>query len=61
MPQFCLQVLHCCAVAAPTQDAAFMLSIIWTSTNMLLSGFFVTFDQLTIGWLQVFRWVPVKV
>jgi hypothetical protein len=41
-----LQVLHCCAVIAPNQDVAFMLSILWTTIQLLLSGFFVNFPEV---------------
>ena len=40
------QVLHCCAVIAPNQDVAFMLSILWTTIQLLLSGFFVNFPDV---------------
>jgi hypothetical protein len=40
------QVLHFCAVVAPNQDAAFMLSIIWTTIQMLLSGFYMNFSEV---------------
>ena len=40
------QVLHCCAVIAPNQDVAFMLSILWTTIQLLLSGFFVNFPEV---------------
>jgi hypothetical protein len=39
-------VLHCCAVIAPNQDVAFMLSILWTTIQLLLSGFFVNFPEV---------------
>jgi hypothetical protein len=39
-------VLHCCAVIAPNQDVAFMLSILWTTIQLLLSGFFVNFHEV---------------
>mgnify|MGYP001811104728 CR=1 FL=1 len=41
-----LQVLHCCAVFAPNQDVAFMMSILWTTIQLLLSGFFVNFPEV---------------
>ena len=40
------QVLHGCAVIAPNQDVAFMLSILWTTIQLLLSGFFVNFPEV---------------
>ena len=40
-----VQVLHCCAVVAPNQDVAFMLSILWTAIQLLLSGFFINFIE----------------
>jgi hypothetical protein len=39
-------VLHACAVIAPNQDVAFMLSILWTTIQLLLSGFFVNFPEV---------------
>ena len=34
MSLIAVQVMHACAVAAPTQDAAFMLSIAWTAVQV---------------------------
>ena len=39
-------MLHCCAILAPNQDVAFMLSILWTTIQLLLSGFFVNFPEV---------------
>lgn len=43
---FNVQVLHCSAVIAPNQDVAFMISIFWTAIQLLLSGFFVNFNEV---------------
>lgn len=43
------QVLHCCAIIAPNQDVAFMLSIMWTTIQLLLSGFFVNFKEVCVS------------
>jgi hypothetical protein len=44
-----VQVLHACAIAAPNQDTAFMMSIVWTTVQMLVSTFFVNFSEVR-GW-----------
>jgi hypothetical protein len=41
-----VQVLHACAIAAPNQDTAFMMSIVWTTVQMLVSTFFVNFSEV---------------
>ncbi len=41
-----VQVLHCCAILAPNQDVAFMLSIVWTAIQLLMSNFFITFTEV---------------
>jgi hypothetical protein len=41
-------VLHFAASSSPNQDVAFMVAIGWTALNLLLSNFFITFDQLTL-------------
>ena len=50
-----LQVLHC-ALLAPNQDAAFMFSILWSTVQLLMSNFFITFDDLRFRWLSQLRW-----
>jgi hypothetical protein len=52
-----LQVLHCCAILAPNQDVAFMLSIVWTAIQLLMSNFFITFTEVVFQWLTVLRWL----
>lgn len=52
-----LQVLHCAAILAPNQDAAFMLSILWTAIQLLMSNFFITFTEVIFQWMTVLRWV----
>jgi hypothetical protein len=51
------QVLHGCAVIAPNQDVAFMLSILWTTIQLLLSGFFVNFPEVLLKWITALRYV----
>jgi hypothetical protein len=50
-------VLHCCAILAPNQDVAFMLSIVWTAIQLLMSNFFITFTEVVFQWLTVLRWL----
>ncbi|KAF6255774.1 hypothetical protein COO60DRAFT_1533203, partial [Scenedesmus sp. NREL 46B-D3] len=52
-----VQVLHCCAILAPNQDVAFMLSIVWTAIQLLMSNFFITFTEVVFQWLTVLRWL----
>ena len=52
-----VQVLHCCAILAPNQDVAFMLSIVWTAIQLLMSNFFITFTDVVFQWLTVLRWL----
>jgi hypothetical protein len=40
------QVLHCSAILAPNQDTAFMLSLVWTTLQMLLASFFISFAEV---------------
>ncbi len=47
-----VQVLHLAAILAPNQDIAFMVAIAWTAINMLMSNFFITFSQMTLGWIS---------
>ena len=53
----CPQVMHLCVVLAPTQDVAFMYSIAWTSIQLLFNNFFITFTEVTLGWLTQLRWL----
>ena len=38
-----VQVLHLSATVSPSQDAAFMLGIGWTTFNLVMSGFFIPY------------------
>jgi hypothetical protein len=38
-----MQVLHLSATVSPSQDAAFMLGIGWTTFNLVMSGFFIPY------------------
>ncbi|KIY92062.1 hypothetical protein MNEG_15902 [Monoraphidium neglectum] len=49
--------MHLCAVVAPTQDVAFMYSIAWTAVQLLFNNFFITFREVTLGWLTNLRFV----
>jgi len=52
-----VQVLHFCAILAPNQDAAFMLSILWTTVQLLMSSFFINFADVAFGWLTQLRYL----
>eukprot|EP00775_Hariotina_reticulata_P005626 gene5626-5865_t len=53
-----VQVLHAAAMVAPNQDTAFMLSIIWTTIQILASSFFVSFNEvITNFWLTQLRYI----
>jgi len=52
-----VQVLHLCAMLAPNQDTAFMLSLVWTTLQMLLSNFFISFSEVYMVWLRYFRYI----
>jgi hypothetical protein len=49
--------MHLCAVLAPTQDVAFMYSIAWTAVQLLFNNFFITFKEVSLGWLTQLRWL----
>ncbi|KAI8470965.1 MAG: hypothetical protein J3K34DRAFT_520870 [Monoraphidium minutum] len=51
-----VQVLHCCALLAPNQDAAFMFSIMWSTVQMLMSNFFMPFADINFQWLTFLKW-----
>lgn len=36
------------AIIAPNADLAFMLAIGWTAINLLMSGFFITYQQVRV-------------
>jgi len=52
-----VQVLHFCAILAPNQDAAFMLSILWTTVQLLMSSFFINFADVAFTWLTQLRYL----
>ena len=52
-----VQVLHCCALLAPNQDIAFMLSIVWTAIQLLLSSFFIIFSDVFMYWITYLRYL----
>jgi hypothetical protein len=52
-----MQVLHLASTLAPNQDLAFMISIAWTAVNLLMSNFFITYDQMGLNWLSQLRWL----
>jgi hypothetical protein len=51
------QVLHCCAILAPNQDVAFMLSIVWTAIQLFFSNYFIIFTEVEQQWITVLRWL----
>ncbi|GAX73384.1 hypothetical protein CEUSTIGMA_g837.t1 [Chlamydomonas eustigma] len=52
-----VQVLHLAAALTPNQDTAFMLGIAWTAVNLLLSNFFISYDQMYFYGLSQLRWI----
>jgi hypothetical protein len=48
--------MHFCAVIAPTQDVAFMISIAWTCIQLLFNNFFITFKEVSLGWLTSIKY-----
>jgi hypothetical protein len=52
----CLQVLHCCAIVAPNQDVAFMLSIVWTAIQLFFSNYFIMFSEVELHGITFLRW-----
>ena len=52
-----VQVMHACAVAAPTQDTAFMFSIAWTAVQLLFNNFAITFKEISLPWLEPVKWL----
>ncbi len=51
------QVMHLCALVAPTQDIAFALSIFWTTLQLLFNNFFIRFNEMSLKWLGLVRYV----
>lgn len=51
------QILHLAATLAPNQDLAFMLSIGWTAVNLVMSSFYLTFEEMSFGWISQLRYV----
>ena len=52
-----LQVLHFAATVTPNQDMAFMVAIAFTALNMLMSNFFIPFEQIELNWVAWLRWL----
>jgi len=52
-----VQVMHLCAIIAPTQDVAFMYSIAWTAIQLLFNNFFITFKEVSLSWLTNLKWL----
>jgi len=57
MSLIAVQVMHACAVIAPTQDMAFMYSIAWTTIQLLFNNFAITFKEITLQWLAGIKWI----
>uniref|UniRef100_A0A383VRM2 ABC transporter domain-containing protein n=1 Tax=Tetradesmus obliquus TaxID=3088 RepID=A0A383VRM2_TETOB len=51
-----VQVLHCCAIVAPNQDVAFMLSIVWTAIQLFFSNYFIMFSEVELYGITFLRW-----
>lgn len=49
--------MHGCAILAPNQDAAFMLSICWTAIQLLFSNFFITFSSVQLHGITELRYL----
>lgn len=49
-------MLHLTASLCPNQDLAFMVAIAWTCLNLLLSGFFITFQEMAFKWMTYLRY-----
>lgn len=49
--------MHGCAILAPNQDLAFMLSISWTAIQLLMSNFFITFTSVRLYGITQLRWI----
>lgn len=45
-----LQAVYCCAVAASSQDLAFVFAIAFTALNLLVNPYMCLFDQYSLGW-----------
>eukprot|EP00803_Ostreobium_quekettii_P007966 evm.model.scf_884EXC.7 EVM.evm.TU.scf_884EXC.7 scf_884EXC:39023-46896(-) len=52
-----LQVLYFAAVVTKNQDTAFMLAITFTAVNILLSNYFIPFDQIRFGWISIIHYI----
>ncbi len=50
-------MLHLAATLTPNQDMAFMLAILWTAVNLLMSNYFVTYSQIAYGWFSQLRYL----
>jgi hypothetical protein len=49
--------MHGCAILAPNQDLAFMLSICWTAVQLLMSNYFITFSSVKLYGITQLRWI----
>lgn len=46
-----VQVLHLCSVVCPNYDATYATSVVWTSVQLIYSGFLVNFSLVGgLGW-----------
>ncbi len=43
------QVLHAASTVARNQDIAFMIALLWTAVNLLMSGFFIAYNQVGVA------------
>ncbi len=48
-------MLYFTAVVMPNQDTAFMLAILWTAINLLLSNFMIRCNTMKQVWLSELR------
>lgn len=56
---FCLRlkVLHFAAVATHNQDTAFMVAISFTAVNVIVSNFFIPFQQINLKWISWLKYI----
>eukprot|EP00798_Chlamydomonas_sp_ICE-L_P018330 gene18330-24792_t len=52
-------VMNLAALLAPNQDLAFMLAIMWTALNILMSNVLIRYTEIQATWLRVFRYISV--
>jgi hypothetical protein len=53
-------VLHLSATVSPSQDAAFMLGIGWTTFNLVMSGFFILYKVCWQHITMILLWLLVS-